>query len=374
MNGGFYLSLYVGSLQAEPMAKAAVDALTEVQVTSSASTQSGFQLTFTLGKRSPLATSLLPSGYFDPRRRVIIVVTVRGTPRVLMDGIITKQDVTPSNEAGKSSLTITGLDLSALMDFVDLTGIPYPALPRSARVAVILLKYAVFGIVPFVVPTFVSLFENPLEQIPVQQGTDLAYIQALARTSGYVFYVEPGPKPGFSTAYWGPEVRRGSPQPALTIDMDTASNVESLSFSYDALQKQQLLVAILQKELKVPVPIPVPDVALLKPPLARSPAKALKTLRLDEVAKYDPVRAALTALGMTANAADPVTASGQLDVPRYGHVLEPRKLVSVRGAGLAYDGLYFVKNVTHTIKRGEYKQSFALVRGGVGSSISRVAV
>ena len=27
-------------------------------------------------------------------------------------------------------LTITGLDLTALMDFIDLTGIPYPALPE----------------------------------------------------------------------------------------------------------------------------------------------------------------------------------------------------------------------------------------------------
>jgi hypothetical protein len=41
--------------------------------------------------------------------------------------------------------------------------------------------------------------------------------------------------------------------------------------------------------------------------------------------------------------------------------------VSVRGAGLAYDGLYFVKSVTHDIKRGEYKQSFALGRDGLVS-------
>ena len=40
---------------------------------------------------------------------------------------------------------------------------------------------------------------------------------------------------------------------------------------------------------------------------------------------------------------------------------KPRQLVGVRGAGPAFDGLYYVKSVTHNIKRGEYKQSFTLV-------------
>ena len=37
----------------------------------------------------------------------------------------------------------------------------------------------------------------------------------------------------------------------------------------------------------------------------------------------------------------------------------------MRGAGLAYDGLYYVNSVTHTLKRGEYKQSFTLSRDGL---------
>ena len=52
---------------------------------------------------------------------------------------------------------------------------------------------------------------------------------------------------------------------------------------------------------------------------------------------------------------------------RYGRVLKARQLVGVRGAGMAFDGLYYVKSVTHTIKRGEYKQSFTLTRNGLVS-------
>ena len=46
---------------------------------------------------------------------------------------------------------------------------------------------------------------------------------------------------------------------------------------------------------------------------------------------------------------------------------ENRLLVGVRGAGLTYDGLYYVESVTHNIKRGEYKQNFSLSRDGVVS-------
>jgi len=72
--------------------------------------------------------------------------------------------------------------------------------------------------------------------------------------------------------------------------------------------------------------------------------------------------------------ADVVTGSGQLDVLRYGRVFKARQLAAVRGAGNYYDGKYYVKSVTHNIKRGEYKQSFTLARGGLGSSVATVPV
>jgi len=46
----------------------------------------------------------------------------------------------------------------------------------------------------------------------------------------------------------------------------------------------------------------------------------------------------------------------------------------VRGAGSAFDGLYFVKSVTSTLKRGEFKQSFQLSRNALVSSYNTVAV
>jgi hypothetical protein len=43
--------------------------------------------------------------------------------------------------------------------------------------------------------------------------------------------------------------------------------------------------------------------------------------------------------------------------------------VGVLGAGPPFDGLHFVERVTHTITRGEYKQSFSLNRNGLLSTV-----
>jgi hypothetical protein len=375
MNRGFYLTLMMGSFTANPVPEAVIDALTDVQVTSSMGSQGGFQLKFTLGKNSTLQ-QMLSSGFFDPRTRVIIAVTVNGSTEVLIDGIITKQDVTPNSAAGKSTLTITGLDLTALMDFIDLTGIPYPVIPLFVIVELILAKYVVLGVVPMALPTFLSLVNNPLDQYPKQFGTDYAYLTSLASEVGAVFYLDPGPQPGQSTAYWGPDITAlfGGTQSALSINVDASTNIDSLTFSYDGTLATQYFATIIEPNTGIPIPIPVPSIDPLKPSLAQTQATPLKVTQLINLSGETTTKAALIALGKLMMTSQPITASGDLDVIRYGQVFKVRQRAAVRGGGQYYDGEYYVKSVTHTIKRGQYKQSFNLARGGVGSTVSTVSV
>jgi hypothetical protein len=294
---------------------------------------------------------------------------------VLMDGVITKQDVTPSSEPGKSVLTVTGLDISALMDFIDLTGIPYPALPNFLIVNIVLAKYLMFGCVPVVLPDLVNLIRNPLDRFPKQQGTDYRYVMSLAQRSGYVFYIDPGPEPGMSLAYWGPEFGGFLPtQPALSINMDAATNVESLNFSYNGLAAHQYIATIIEENSKFPIPIPIPSIDLFKASLSAKAPTPLKSRVISDLGSKSFGEAALLVIGALMASDDAISGSGSLDVLRYGHVLKARRKVAVRGAGDYYDGLYNVKSVTHTLKRGEYKQNFTLVRGGVKSSVSTVPV
>jgi hypothetical protein len=371
---GFHLTLLIGPLVPVPAPAEVVDALDSVQITTGG-TRSAFQLSFAAGGSSPLTRTLLPAGYFDPGIRVIVVVTVGGIPNVLMDGIITRQEVAPGSDPGQSKLTVTGEDLTVLMDILEMPFMRYPGMNEYVRVNAILAKYLVHGIVPLVIPPIVIDVPLPIEQIPTQTGTDLNYVTLLASRVGYVFYVEPGPAPGSNIAYWGPDIRVPIPQPALNVNMDAHTNVESLSFSLDGLKKKVSVLMVMDPATKkIPIPIPVPNLSVLRPPQGvRFMFPLLTKVEFPEgMGKLSPLQAAARALGISFSATDAINASGQLNVLRYGRVLKARQMVGVRGAGLAYDGFYYVNSVTHNIKRGEYKQSFNLSRDGLVPLAPRV--
>jgi hypothetical protein len=372
---GFYLTLMIGPVEAVPVPQSVLDALVSVRVTSTVGKESVFELSFNLSTQSPLHTLfLLSGGNLIPVMRVIIVATVNGTPEVLMDGVITNQQVSPSNDPGHATLTLTGSDLSAVMDLIDFSGLPFPCLPPEARVIAMLAKYLFLGVVPEVIPSVLIDVPIPIERIPGQRGTDLKYINYLADLVGYTFYVDPGPEPGMSTAYWGPEIKFGAPQPALNINMDAYTNVESLNFRYNAQKATLPIVFIQNPQSKVPIPIPVPPITPLNPPLGAVPPIPMKIEPITDTAKYNPLQGALIGMAKAAQTADVVSGTGTLDVLRYGRILKARKLVGVRGAGLAFDGLYYVRSVTHDIKRGQYKQSFELSRNGLISITPKVPV
>jgi hypothetical protein len=374
MGNGVFLTLLIGPVVPVPVPRTVLDALASVtvRVTAEPRQQSGFDLTFSLSQRSPLHTLFLLSGSAPiPLLRVILIVTVKGTPEVLMDGVVTRQDVS-SGEGGRAELKITGVDISEAMNLVDFSGFPYPALPIEGRVAVILAKYIPLGIVPVIIPALLMDISLPIDEIPQQVGKDLPYIQQLAEEIGYVFYTSPGRVPGTSVAYFGPEVKIGVPQKALNVDMDAHTNVENLSFSIDVDKAKVPIAYVYNKLTKLSIPVPIPTINPLSPPLGLIPPKPLNFEPLPNVSHRSLQSVLMRGIAEAARASEAVHATGSLNVLRYGAPLKARGLVGVRGAGMAFDGLYYVKSVTHTLKRGEYKQSFELTRNGLISTVPRV--
>ncbi|GAB2502706.1 hypothetical protein GCM10027084_16610 [Pseudoxanthomonas sangjuensis] len=370
---GVKLKLLIGPVPV-PAPREIVEALVSAKVEAgSGDAQSGFELTFELPARSPLRTLFLISGGGGgvPLMRVVLVVTINGRDEVIADGMATNVDTVPG-EGGVGKLVVKGKDLSALMDVIEIPGLPFPAMPPSLRVLAILAKYAALGVVPMVIPSIVDEPPLPTERIPSQQGSDYAYVKRLAGEAGYVFYVEPGLAPGNSIAYWGPEVRVGEPQPALTTGMDALTNVEQLSFNFDRERKKMPIVYFQEANSKVGIPVLIPDVTPLNPPLGAIPPLPPKIEKLADTAHLGVAGALARGLAFAGQNSDSVFGSGQLDVARYGRLLKSRRLVGVRGAGLPFDGLYYVKSVSHQIERGAYRQSFSLARNGLISTIPTV--
>jgi hypothetical protein len=356
-----------------------MDALAEVEVKTEDVGQSGFKLVFSIDKQSPLNILFLLTGGLPLLfMRVVIVATVSGVSNVLIDGVITENHIAPGDKGSNSTLTLMGKDLTVLMDQSDWSGFPFPCMPAEAQVALIVLKYALFGILPLVIPSVLLFVPLPIDQIPSQRGTDLKHIRHLAEQAGYVFYIDPGPVPGVSKAYWGPQVKVGPVQPALNADMDAYTNVETLQFEFNQEQNKIPLVYIYNQETGISIPIPMPPITPLNPPLGLIPPLPtnllppyLSPVRPD-LAKLPIPQAIMMGLAQSAKNAEVVTCTGSLDVTRYGGVLKARQLVGVRGVGPAFDGLYYVKSVTHKIKRGDYKQDFTLTRNGLVSTVPTV--
>lgn len=370
MSNAVHLSLLIGPIIPLPVPAILIDALEEVTVTSASEGASGFQLRFKVNSKSELNTLFLiavgnNTSLGTPPLRVVLIVTLGGRPQPLFDGVLTNVEVQAGQNRQPGSITITGEDLTKVMDLVDFSGLPYPAMPVEARFALICAKYAAFGIIPLPIPSFFPDVPIPIERIPAQQGTDLTYIRQLAEEVGHVFYIEPGEVPLTNIAYFGPEIKVGSPQPALNIDMDAHTNVESLNFSFDPTKGVLPIVFIQNQMTRVPIPIPIPNLNPLQPPLGvlSSPLANLKIMK--DTAKMNPMQAICTGLAEAKKSQDSVSASGSLDVLRYGRILRPRRLVGVRGAGIAYDGLYYVSSVTSTLARGKFSQSFNLTRNGL---------
>jgi hypothetical protein len=371
---GVHLTLLVGPTVAVPAPLLLTQCLESVEVTHKDQGRSGFQLVFQAGRSGPLDIvddPLLLTPLLKTWNRVILVVTFNVRPRVLMDGIITHQQLSPGDHPGTSKLTITGEDVSLMMDLKEKTA-EHPAMPDPAIVLELIAEYAQYGLIPEVIPPAVIDPPLPVERIPVQTGTDLKYIEELAERNGHVFYIEAGPVPFTNTAYWGPPKRLSFPQRALSVNVGGETNVSSLHFSQDAMAPE--LVAGEVQDRRTDVDLPLRTFASTRIPLSTQPNWLVNFGNTRVTQFREATSSAISAFGRAQARTDlstdnTVTATGELDAATYGDLLEARRLVGVRGAGYSYDGLYYVKEVTHTIKRGAYTQGFTLTRDGLGSTV-----
>ena len=368
---GIRLSVMVGMGVPTPAPSSIVEALDSIEVTHNDSGHSGFQMAFQVGRSGAedlVDYGLLMSPLLRPCSRVVLTVTLNALPRVLMDGLITNQQLSPSDEPGGSTLTITGEDVSVAMDMEE-KSVEHPAQSEHLIATKIIASYSLYGLIPAVTPPPSIDMPSPTERIPVQQATDLAYLRSTAARYGYVFYVVPGPFPLSNTAYWGPAIRAGVPQRALSVNMGTSSNVESIDFQYDGLGPRAVEGDVQDSFTNRSWPVRL--AASLRQPLASQPAlltqPLVRTTRYRAEAGLSMTQAFARAQGAVDEATDAVQANGELDALRYGDLLTPRALVDLRGAGYTNDGTYYVKSVTHNIRSEEYRQTFTLTREGVGA-------
>src|SRR5262245_4432101 len=135
---GIQLTLMLGPVIPLPAPRPVMDALDSVEVHSSDGAASGFQLRFQFTSKSALNTLFLiaagtGTSMATPPLRVLLIVTLNGTPQPLFDGVMTNVEVHAGAPGSPGTITVTGEDLTKVMAVQDVSGLPFPAMPIGAR-------------------------------------------------------------------------------------------------------------------------------------------------------------------------------------------------------------------------------------------------
>ena len=136
-----------------------------------------------------------------------------------------------------------------------------------------------------------------------------------------------------NTAYWGPPIHGGIPQPALSVNLGPVTNVNSISFSNNALAPVTVSGQVQDRQTNTTVP--VMTFVSTRPPLSSEPA-ILSTSRSRKVlfqgSGLTITEAYARAQAQTdASTDNVVTASGELNAVRYGGILQSRGVVGFAG-------------------------------------------
>jgi hypothetical protein len=354
----FYSVQVAGAPLPEPL----LTALKQVEIETSTDQASIFRLHFELSRSALGDWDVLQIDLFQPKTPICISVYLGLLPETIINGYVREAHLDNSNQPGKSTLEVVGMDAtSTLMNQHD-NVVPWPNMADFAIAATIFGQYSV---IPQTIPTPPS--RTVLQTTTIQRTTDIRFVKQLAKRNSYECYVQPDPILGLDTGYFGPPQTTAPPQGVLSVDFGIATNTENFNVRYDMLQPTSVLATAIDPTSKAPLPGSV-TIALeapmgllatlgriLSPPIAR-PAGS-------DAANATELRT--NSQSITNRSSRAIRGTGEVDGLKLGKVLRPGLPVAVRGAGLEHSGYYYVTQVKHTLSNDKYTQHFDAWRNAV---------
>jgi phage protein D len=274
----------------------------------------------------------------------------------LISGYITRVLPRFTEDEGQSLLEISGTDASVLMDRAERLK-PWPNKTDSD------IAREILGTYPFSsqVDDTDVVHEEAVSTV-IQRETDLRFLRRLARRNGFNIYMTG------TTAHFRRVPVNRKPQPLLAAHFGEETNLICFSATVDALrptrvqmfQVDRLTGEVLESvaEASEEAPLGELDAAALQPAgVPGAPTVVIAHNVVTGRAEMDTLTQQLFEEG-----ASFVTGEGDIDGAAYGHVLMPRGLVTIKGVGESYSGVYYVSFVRHTITRDGYTQYFRVTR------------
>ncbi|HZR27435.1 MAG TPA: hypothetical protein VFA71_01540 [Terriglobales bacterium] len=389
MLGGVTYTVLMG-LPPVPIPPPLLDALQKIEVETSTEMASVFRLRFGMARTDFGDWDVIMPQYeelfFRPMTPVQIRVKVGiEIPKAVINGYVTHQQVIYDDEGGASAMEISGMDATMVMNLQEKV-VPWP-MPNDGAIAAAI--FGQYGIVPRVSPSLP--FNLDPTDTTVQRGTDIRFLRRLAQRNGFECYVQPQPQTGIDFGYFGPPTNiPGMQEAVLNIKMGADTNVSEFKIRYDMMKPTTALSAGMDVMTRTPT-----FALSVTPPITPPPTGGLYPLGVPMGVQDATVRAlagahpppmvlpaqtgqmALPALTVVTQAIAnrsswAVVAEGTLgaDVG----VLLAGATVNIRGAGLAFNGAYYLTRVSHNFDCGAYTQKFEARRNAVGMTGTEIYV
>jgi phage protein D len=292
-------------------------------------------------------------------KRVSIVGGYPEDNATLIDGFVTHVKVSLSGpESAESFIELTGMDGSALMNLEE----KQVAWPNKKDSDIAQQIFASYGFSSQVEDT--QLVHDEKTATILQSESDIRFLRRLAARNGFECYVQNNR--GF---FRNPNLS-DPPQKLLAIQFGDETNLASLSVEQDGTPPTEIEMRRIDPLAKAEDKESLADL-----PRRRLGKQTLKDLRVGVPSgrRLLKQRAAAGTLEMQSDlragydAADSfLRLSGEVDARAYRAVLRAKRLVTVKGAGATYSGLYYVTRVRHHFTTEGYTQTFEARRSGTG--------
>ncbi len=281
--------------------------------------------------------------------------------QTLIDGYVIETSITFSPE--KSVLTVVAMDGSVLMNLEE----KVRRWPATADGDIAESIFGDYGFSTEVTATAQAHDED--QQTTIQRGTDIQFLQYLARRNGYECYVESDPDNGETKGHFHPPAMQQQPLGVISVNLGEATNVDSFQLRHDLFRPLHAKVKGVEIEdgSEQDVTAEQASLHLLGSTTTVSDDKPRTVLVSQTGLGYGGDWQTL-AQAVVDDSSWAVTADGELNTATFGGVLRAKRLVNVRGIGRLYSGTYYVQRVLHTFSSEGHRQRFTLRRNATGLS------
>lgn len=358
---------YTVSIDGAPASQELLQAIQQIEVEDHANMADMLRLRVVIGVKDGCAGwSFIDDDLFSRLVNIKIAVAVgSGRAETLINAYVIETNATFANQPGSSILNVVAMDPTVLMNLEEKVK-PWPNMADS-DVANAIFSSPEYKFTPIVDATRWRRQEN--DQTMIQRGTDIQFLQQLARRNGFEVYVETNGLTGVVEGHFHAPRLNLPPQGVLSVNMRDATNVNSFNARFDMLRPSSAQATNLDVESRENQQAQVGSSQLTA--LGRETALAAQRQR-----RVLPSQTGLTRTGelqayaqaMADQSALAINAEGELNTVAYGGLMRAKRPILVRGAGQQFSGTYYVERVHHILTPDSYRQHFTLRRNAVGLS------